>query len=408
MAQPWLTSDDLIEAVKRKISFPISQVTFDETDILAFANEEMAISQVPSILQYHEEYLVTTEEFPLEANRSTYPIPSRAIGMKLRDLFWQDGSDNLFEMTRINSDNRAEWQGTSVNSGYSKFYVQGNDIVLTPGVGSSPSGSLVFVFFLRPNQLVENDQAAIVESFSKTITVDYSVLVADDTLTIGDEVFTAKASGAGADEFNIGVSSIATATNLVSALNTNGIGTATNVAGASAVVTLLYTNRTDAFSTDNEAALAIQATLSLVCEDDVPSNITVGSEVDFLQTKAGHKTLSYDVVVPTAAISSEIITFADADVPSGMVVGDYICSANECIIPQIPTDLHTSLSERTCSRILAAMGDLEALAASTTKVQEIDQAQGPLLDQRVEGAPQKITGRHSTLRYGKMRTRRFW
>lgn len=407
-----MTSDDLIEAVKRKISFPISQVTFDEDDILAFANEEMAISQVPSILQYHEEYLVATEDFPLESNRSTYPIPSRAIGMKLRDLFWRDNAvpvGNLYEMTRVNSDDRATWQGTvSFNNGLSKFYVQGNDVVLVPGVGESPTGTLVFVFFLRPNQLVENDQAAIVSSFTRTITVDFSVMAANDTLTIGSEVFTAKASGAGANEFNIGVSSIATATNLVSSINTNGIGAASNVSGTSAVVTFVYSTTDYDITASNIPAFAIQSTILITTVDNIPSNITVGSEVDFLQTKAGHKTLAYDIVVPTGAIATNTITFSASVVPEGMVLGDYICSANECIIPQIPTDLHTSLSERTCSRILAAMGDLEALQASSSKVKEIDQAQGSLLDNRVEGAPQKITGRHSALRYGKMRTRRFW
>ena len=53
--KPYYTSNALIEAVKRNISFPISQVTFSEEDILTFADEEMFLEQVPSILQFHEE-----------------------------------------------------------------------------------------------------------------------------------------------------------------------------------------------------------------------------------------------------------------------------------------------------------------------------------------------------------------
>jgi len=79
MAKPWLTSDDLIAAVKRKIALPISQITFTESDILDFANEEMAISQVPSVMSFHEEYFVTEITADLEANKSRYPIPDRAI-----------------------------------------------------------------------------------------------------------------------------------------------------------------------------------------------------------------------------------------------------------------------------------------------------------------------------------------
>jgi hypothetical protein len=87
-------------------------------------------------------------------------------------------------------------------------------------------------------------------------------------------------------------------------------------------------------------------------------------------------------------------------------IGDYACVANECIIPQIPPDLHNTLAERTAARILAAIGDTEGLQASNAKLQEIETRQGTILDDRVEGSPQKITARHSLLRYGKMGTRK--
>ncbi|NBX74721.1 MAG: hypothetical protein EBQ89_10570 [Alphaproteobacteria bacterium] len=87
-------------------------------------------------------------------------------------------------------------------------------------------------------------------------------------------------------------------------------------------------------------------------------------------------------------------------------VGDYICLANESIIPQIPPDLHTVLAERTAARILAAIGDQAGLAVANQKIAEMELRQGNVLDQRVEGAPEKITARHSLLRYGKMGVRR--
>jgi hypothetical protein len=109
---PWLTSNALIESIKRKISFPVSQNTFSNTDLLAFANEEMMISQVPSVMIYHEEYFVIGVKVPLRDNVSRYPIPDRAIGMKMRDLFYEDTATpgNLTEMTRISSEDKAYWQ----------------------------------------------------------------------------------------------------------------------------------------------------------------------------------------------------------------------------------------------------------------------------------------------------------
>src|SRR5258706_10131324 len=98
MAKPWLTSNELIASVQRKIAFPLSQVTFSRNDILAFANDEMMVSQVPSVLQYHEEYFVHSVNVPLKTGVSRYPIPNRAIGMRLRDVKWADNAGNMFDM----------------------------------------------------------------------------------------------------------------------------------------------------------------------------------------------------------------------------------------------------------------------------------------------------------------------
>ena len=81
--RPWMTSNELIEAVKRKIALPINQRTFSEEDILAFSNEELMISQVPDILMYHEEFFVFSEDVTLIPNVQRYAIPERAMGMKL-------------------------------------------------------------------------------------------------------------------------------------------------------------------------------------------------------------------------------------------------------------------------------------------------------------------------------------
>src|SRR5271165_4150777 len=130
---PWYTSDDIISSIQRKISFPISQNTFTNSDILQFANEEMLIAQVPSVMRYHEEYFVANLSVPLIQNVSRYEIPNRAIGMKLRDIFWQDPQGNLFEMTRVSANDAAFFQrNVGANTEIAKYYFEGNFIVLTP------------------------------------------------------------------------------------------------------------------------------------------------------------------------------------------------------------------------------------------------------------------------------------
>lgn len=169
VTKPYMTSNDLIEAVKRKIAIPIYQTTFTEEDILKFANEEMLLSQVPSVLAYHEEYFVHRHKVPLSNNKSRYAIPKRAIGMRLRDLMWSDQNDNLYEMTRIDAEDKAFFQrNIGANQAIHKFYLEGNDVVLTPLIVAEPTGSLNFYIYLRPNQLVKNDRAAIISSIVDT------------------------------------------------------------------------------------------------------------------------------------------------------------------------------------------------------------------------------------------------
>jgi len=396
-AKPWLTSDDLIESVKRKIMFPTDQSTFSEEDILAFANEEMASSQIPSILQFHEEYLVTTKDIPLKTNRSRYAIPDRAIGMKFRDLYFKDVSGNLFEMTRVTGNDDMFSTGASSGTPPYKYKLEGNDVVLIPDIGSEPTGSLHFIYYLRVNQLVKNDRAAIVNYFTESIQIVNTSVVAGDTVTINDEIFTATAGAPGVDEFQIGATSIDTATNLVGAINTNGITIAVNGTPSTDTATLKFLNQEYDIEVSNSSGFIVASTSGIEF-NEIPDNITNGDLIDFLQTKPGHKIISFDVQVPITGISGSNIEFGAGDIPEDLIVGDYICLSNECIIPQIPPDLHNVLAERTSARILSALGDQQGLQSSMSKIQEMEANQAKLIDNRSEGSPQKVIGRHTFLK----------
>lgn len=405
-ATPWLTSNQLVQTLKRKVSAPTAQTLFTDEDYLAFINDELAISQVPSILLLHEEFFVYSLDVPMRVNKSRYPIPDRAIGMKLRDLFWKDSSGSLYQMTQITEEDKAYFQRSiGNNQAIHKYYVEGNDIVLSPTPTGESAGQLVFVFFLRPNQLVADDRAAIISGFSKTVTVNNTGLVVGDTVTIDGQIFTAVSGSPAANEFQIGGSSIITATNLAQSINTNGIVTANNGTPSTAIVTLTYTDLEAEFTTSNSSSMSIQVAQGVVFSS-IPTHITASTYIDFLQTKPGHKIRSYDVLIPTGGVSGTTINFTNGTVPSDLVVGDYICVANECIIPQIPPDLHNGLAERAGARVLAAMGDVTGLQIASAKIEEIDKSQGTLLDSRVDGSPRKITAKHSLLHWGRFGTRR--
>lgn len=486
--KPYYTSNDLIEAIKRSISFPVAQNTFSSDDLLRFATEEMLIEQVPAVLSYHEEYYVYTQTVALEANQSRYTIPSRAVGMRLRDILYLDVNGDLVEMTRVNSTDKTHFQRTnSTQNSITKYYIENDEIVLIPEVGPSPIGSLVFYYFIRPNALVDNSRAAIVSSIDHAVTThtkscpnssvndgtgvftisnhgfidDWAVtLSTTDTLpgllqtdtpyfivnatantfelaTIpGGTTITFGTPGVGIHtitrymsyEVEFSPSDINLTNNSIDKINWYVDGTKVMLSSTGNLPTEFTDNRIyyvvnagySSFKlslTSGGSAISLQsigtgthtatADLTVLTSDDaIPSNITNGSIIDFLQTEGSHKILAIDKYVPDNGISGSTITVRTADLPDSFVVGDYVCLARECIVPFLPSDLHYGLAERTCSRILASINDKEGLAVSQSKIQSIERAESRLLDNRVEGSPEKVLNRQSLLRYGRSTTRR--
>jgi hypothetical protein len=235
-----------------------------------------------------------------------------------------------------------------------------------------------------------DDQAAICTSFTKTITVDNSLIVAGDVLTIG-------ASSIVADtDFAIGVNSATTASNIAAFL-ASVIGAGASISSAANVVLVSYSSRGLSITSSNAAALAVQSTITIDVVA-VPDSIVAGGLVDILQTDGGHSTLGFDVLLAAGSVSPTSITLSEDQLPENFVVGDYICAQYECIVPQVPTDLHNLLAERTCARILESLGDKEGLQAANTKIAALENKQSTILDNRVEGAPLKVLNRSGLLR----------
>ena len=153
-------------------------------------------------------------------------------------------------------------------------------------------------------------------------------------------------------------------------------------------------------SSSNSSALSLEANVGIEFEQ-VPANITNGSKVDFVKAVGGFRTYKFDVKLGRQAVSSNIIKFTPGQIPEEFKIGDHVCSQYECIIPQIPADLHTLLAERTVARVLEALGDQQGLQNVSGKIAEYEKNQGTLIDNRVEGSPRKVLNRNTFLRYNK-------
>lgn len=88
-------------------------------------------------------------------------------------------------------------------------------------------------------------------------TVTLASMVATDTVTVGNQVFTCVASGATANQFNVGVSDTATATNLAAAINASS--SMAGVASATSAVAVVTVTSARYGAIGNLVALAISA-----------------------------------------------------------------------------------------------------------------------------------------------------
>lgn len=165
-----MTVSELLVSIKSRMMLPEANSTFSDTDLIAFANEEMLIGLVPSVLQMKDNYLTAKAITPLAMGRVKYPVPERAIGNKLEDVSYSSDGKNEYEMTQINSDEKYSGIGMTSNTGYMRqFYMQGDSIVLYPDTNSTIGGFLYFYYYMRPNTLVKDAAVGVISGIDRTL-----------------------------------------------------------------------------------------------------------------------------------------------------------------------------------------------------------------------------------------------
>lgn len=116
---------------------------------------------------------------------------------------------------------------------------------------------------------------------------------------------------------------------------------------------------------------------------------STSTPVDAVAAKPGFRHLAIDQT-PTAA-SSTAVTFTV--LPTGLVVGDYVCLAGESPVPQVPPECIPLLVMRVVTRILAVLGDPKINVAKGL-LDERYRSTVALLSPRDEGSSRYIVNRY--------------
>lgn len=309
MSKLYMDSDDLLNSIKVRAAVPLAQISFTDTDLLNFATEEIELKVVPSVLSVREEFYVTTESIPLVSGQSNYKIPYRAIGGKVRFVYFQSTDTTVHSLAQIAMERIPEYQQSSFAYQNAGFYLQSDELILLPPITGPTTGSLTIKYYMKPNKVVETSRGAQIT--------------------------------------------------------------------------------------------AINTTTGDITVDNVPSNITATSEIDFIQSKSNHKTKGYDVVVNAVNSITKVINVAPANIPADLAVGDFICTAGETVIPQVPSELQVMVAQAVACRVLEAIGDTQGLSNATAKLQEMEAKLLNIIDSRVEAPGRKIVNVQSFINNGR-------
>ncbi|MBA3920343.1 MAG: hypothetical protein H0X31_01015 [Nostocaceae cyanobacterium] len=150
----------------------------------------------------------------------------------------------------------------------------------------------------------------------------------------------------------------------------------------------------------------IDRTTGIITFQSLPSAYSNTTPVDFYKFRSPHTIMGIDVKPTSVASTQKTMTFNPADIPMFLAVGDHVPLAEQCCIPQIPSDLHVFLAQKTAERILESQGDLEGLQAAQAKSKEMEFRAGTIIDNRVDSSPTKLANRRGILTSGLYSRRR--
>jgi hypothetical protein len=324
-----LTSDKLIRSIKRRGFLPNDQVTFTDEDFLEMATEEITIGLMEQIIIARGEYLVYHIDVPIVDGVNRYDIPTRAHGVKLRDACINDIRDPetvLYDLFQASIEDLADIENYYAYNTRTVFYVENNQIVLSKDIVKGNTFNLRMYFYMRPNKLVVNNRAGIVQS------------ITDGTEIIGSETVATK-------------------------------------------------------------------TLSFMT---IPKHFSTAIEYDITTHKSPNKILSFSLVPVSVNLTLKTVTFKASDLDPSIQVGNYVTQAEETIVPNLPTEYHPVVAQRTVRACMEAMNDDAGFAKASAKLAEMEQQVLKIVTNRVEGAPKKIKNRGGTLRAGLNKTYKRW
>ena len=164
------TTDEIIANIAVKGSFPDDSY-FTNAQMLTILNDEMKLTVSPLVMKLNEDYFIKDQDYTISTGTS-YKLPSRILGGKIRDIKLVDSSGGYTNLNRLFEEDRA--------TNLTGYYLSRNSITLSPNI---TTGTLRVTYFLRPSDLVLTASVAQILSIDSTTQVTVSSLPSTFTLS---------------------------------------------------------------------------------------------------------------------------------------------------------------------------------------------------------------------------------
>lgn len=169
-----MRTSDLLTDIRRAMGAPTYQARFSNADVLAIASSQQTNFVVPQIRALRRDYMVVQEDFDLDAGDDTLPVPERAVGRGIRDLWFTTvtTSPAVTDFRKLKYVDLSDILNLSVLEGDTyAYYFQDDDIKFHPEL---PEDAVVRLFYLsRPGELVEESRTCTVTAVgANSIDVD--------------------------------------------------------------------------------------------------------------------------------------------------------------------------------------------------------------------------------------------
>lgn len=170
------TTTQLLESIKDRAHAPESQSTYTATRLLSIASDELLTYIVPLILSTQEDYYVTYKDYTATATTS-FTLPDRAIGGKIKDVVLVNSAGDETGVKRIDQSQRDQVSGTYC-------FLRGNNLLLSDTV-TEPT--LRIYYHTRPSRLIELTDCGKVTSLGAS-SVDLDLVPSDYTTSVTYDV----------------------------------------------------------------------------------------------------------------------------------------------------------------------------------------------------------------------------